>query len=52
MLSRFAALFSVVFCMFFAVNYTAAADCAGLKSRSGPGIQITVAEIVPAGPAA
>jgi feruloyl esterase len=49
MFSRFSAL--CVF-MFFAVNSAVAADCAGLKARSGPGIQITAAELVPAGPVA
>ncbi|MDR0310537.1 MAG: tannase/feruloyl esterase family alpha/beta hydrolase [Acidobacteriota bacterium] len=50
MILRFASLSGFLFFMFFAANFAAAADCAGLKSRSGPGIQITAAEIVPAGP--
>ena len=52
MFSRFTTLIGLVFCMFFGVNFAVAADCAGLKARSGPGINITAAELVPAGPAA
>ena len=52
MTSRFAVLSGFAVFIFCAANFAAAADCAGLKARSGPGINITSAEIVPAGPAA
>ena len=49
---RFTASFGFMLLMFSAVNFSAAADCAGLKARSGTRIQITSAELVPSGPAA
>ena len=52
MISRFAVLSGFMLFIFSAANLAVAADCAGLKARSGPEIQITAAEIVPSGPAA
>jgi len=51
MFSRLTVLSGFMFFMVSTVNFAAAADCAGLKARSGPEIQITAAELVPAGPA-